>query len=224
LEIIKPEFGKPIDKATYDKSIEFFEKLLKLLHPFMPFITEELWHELQQRSERDCILVADWPAAGHVNEGIIRESEFAFAVVSEIRNTRNAKNISPKEKLNLMVKDIEKAPTQSFWSVIKKLSNLESITNANTQPTGATGLLVGSTELFIPMSGMVDVEKEREAILKEIAYFEGFIASVDKKLSNEKFVSNAKPEVVEIERKKKADAEAKIKALKEALKNLGGEQ
>ena len=221
LEMIKPEFGKPIDRTTHDKSIELFEKLLKLLHPFMPFITEELWHELNERTDRDCIIVSNWPSAGNINHAIIKESEFAFAAVSEIRNVRNAKNISAKEKLSLQVKGLEQSPAKDFWSVIKKLSNLESISNASAQPAGAIGLLVGSTEMFIPMNGMVDAAKEREAILKEIEYLEGFMASVDKKLGNEKFVANAKPEVVEIERKKKADAEAKIKALKDSLKNLG---
>ena len=133
---------------------------------------------------------------------------------------RNAKGISPKEKLALLVKGLEQSPANEFWSVIKKLSNLESVTNVEAQPSGAIGLLVDSTEMFIPMNGLVDSAKERETILKEIEYLKGFAASVDKKLSNEKFVANAKPEVVEIERKKKADAEAKIKALEDALKNL----
>jgi valyl-tRNA synthetase len=221
LEMVKPEFGKPIDATTYNKSIEFFEKLLKLLHPFMPFITEELWHELKERNAGDCIIVSSWPSAGKSNTVIIKESEFAFATVSEIRNVRNAKNISPKEKLDLQVKSLAQSPAKDFWSVIKKLSNLESITNTDAQPSGATGLLVGSTEMFIQMNGLIDRDKERETIQKEIAYQLGFIASVDKKLSNEKFINNAKPEVVEIERKKKADAEAKLVALREALKNLG---
>jgi valyl-tRNA synthetase len=221
LEMVKPEFGKPIDKTTHEKSIEYFEKLLKLLHPFMPFITEELWHELQERKAKDCIITASWPEGGTVNTTTLKESEFAFATITEIRNVRNGKGISPKEKLNLLVKGLTQTPAKDFWSVIQKLSNLETVTNTDAQPAGATGILVGSTEMFIPMNGLVDTAKERDVIQKEIEYHLGFVASVDKKLSNEKFVNNAKPEVVEVERKKKADAEAKLAALHEALKNLG---
>jgi len=221
LEMVKPEFGKPIDTTTYNKSIEFFERLLKLLHPFMPFITEEIWHELKEQREQDYIIVANWPKAGKVDTSLLKESEFAFATVSEIRNVRNTKSISPKEKLKLQVKNLAQSPTRNFWSVIQKLSNIESISNTSSQPSGATSFLVGSTEMFIPMNGLVDIGKERETIQKEIEYLEGFKTSVDKKLSNEKFVSNAKPEIVEIEQKKKADAETKLAALKDALKNLG---
>lgn len=221
LEIVKPEFGQPIDQATYDATIRLFETLLKLLHPFMPFITEELWHELQERGERECIIAAPWPVGGKVRHGLLADAEFAFSVVSEIRNVRNTKNLSPKEKLALHVKNLEQAPGKAFWPIITKLSNLEAVRNTQAQPAGAIGFLVGATEMFIPMSGLVDAGKEREAIMKEIEYLKGFLTSVDKKLTNEKFVANAKPEVVEVERKKKADAEAKLKALDEAMKNLG---
>lgn len=221
LEIIKPEYGQPIDKTTYDKTIGYFETLLKALHPFMPFITEELWHELQDRSEKDCIIVASWPTPASFNQELLNEASQAFDIITEVRNTRASKGLSPKEALKLLVKNGESAPVKSCWSIVKKLSNLSEITFVATAPeTSATGFIVKSMEFFIPMEGKIDKEKEREALEKELEYQKGFIASVDKKLSNEKFVANAKPEVVAIERKKKADAEAKVKALEEALSRL----
>ena len=219
LEIIKPEFGKPIDVTTHAKTIVFFESLLKVLHPFMPFITEELWHELGQRSKRDCIIVAPWPKPGKINTSILSEAFTAFEIITEIRNTRNSKNISPKDALKLVVKG-EKSGVQSFWPIIKKLSNLSEVLFSQEKFTNATSFHVQSTEFFIPLERKIDAAKEREATLKELDYQNGFLTSVDKKLSNEKFVSGAPPAVIEAERKKKADAEAKIKALEGRLRNL----
>jgi valyl-tRNA synthetase len=221
LEIIKPEFGKPIDEGTLVTTIGFFETLLKALHPFMPFITEELWHELQERKESDCILVASWPTVNTFDQKILNEGEMAFEVVAEIRNTRNTKGLSPKEALKLQVKNGAQAPIKTFWPVVQKLSNLSEITFVQAAPAAnATPFIVRSTEFFIPLEGKIDVEKEREALLKELDYQKGFIVSLDKKLLNEKFVSNAKPDVVALERKKKSDAEAKVKALEESLARL----
>jgi valyl-tRNA synthetase len=221
LEIVKPEFEKPIDEVTYKKTVGYFEVLLKALHPFMPFITEELWHELQERSEKDCIIVATWPKASAFNQALLDEASMAFDVVTEIRNTRVTKGVSPKEALKLLVKNGEKAPVKTCWAIVKKLANLNEIAFVTAAPeTNATGFIVKSTEFFIPLEGKIDTEKERESILKDIEYQKGFIVSIDKKLSNEKFVANAKPEVVAIERKKKAEAEAKIKALEESLSRL----
>jgi valyl-tRNA synthetase len=220
LEIIKPEFEKPIDEATYKKTIEFFEKILKLLHPFMPFITEELWHELNERSEKDCIIIMSWPKAGASNKAILEEAQFAFDIVKEIRNSRNTKGISPKEALKLQVKEDGKKSIDSFWPVIKKLSNLSDISFVAAQANNVTSFIVKTMEFSIPLEGKVDVAKEREALEKDLAYQKGFILSVNKKLENEKFVNSAKPEVVEMERKKRADAEAKIKSLEESLSKL----
>jgi valyl-tRNA synthetase len=221
LEIVKPEFEKPIDEVTYKKTVGYFEVLLKALHPFMPFITEELWHELQERSERDCIIVATWPKASAFNQALLDEASMAFDVVTEIRNTRVTKGVSPKDSLKLLVKNGENAPVRTCWSIVKKLSNLSEIAFVTAAPeTNATGFIVKSTEFFIPLEGKIDTEKERESILKDLEYQKGFIASIDKKLSNEKFVANAKQEVVAVERKKKAEAEAKIKALEESLSRL----
>ncbi|HEY3403993.1 MAG TPA: class I tRNA ligase family protein, partial [Ohtaekwangia sp.] len=197
------------------------ETLLKALHPFMPFITEELWHELNERKNKDCIIVASWPTVSVFDQKILEEAAMAFDVVAEIRNTRNTKGLSPKEALKLLVKNGEKAPIKSFWSVVKKLSNISEISFVTDAPsTNATPFLVKSTEFFIPMEGKVDAAKERETILKDLEYQKGFLISVEKKLSNEKFISGAPANVLENERKKKADAEAKIKALEESLARL----
>ena len=219
LEMIKPEFGKPIDKATYDKTVSLFETLLKALHPFMPFITEELWNELKERKEKDCIIVSSWPKTGTaVDASILEEANVAFELIAQIRNTRNAKGISPKESFKLH-KTADARDLKFFWPIVQKLSNISEIYTSDVKPQGVT-CLIGTAEFTIPMEGKIDVAKERESILKEIEYQRGFMASVDKKLSNEKFVSGAPPQVLEMERKKKADAESKIKALEESLARL----
>lgn len=221
LEMVKPEFGKPIDQATYNSTISFFETLLKALHPFMPFITEELWHELQERSADDCIIVAKWPSPGKHKSSILQEGTVALEVISEVRNTRASKNLSPKEALKLQVRNGESGMIQAFWPVIRKLSNLSDISFVPEAPAeNSTTFIIRSQEFFIPLEGKIDAAKEREALLKDLDYQKGFIASVDKKLSNEKFVSSAPAHIVETERKKKADAEAKIKAIEESLSRL----
>ncbi|MFM7429933.1 MAG: valine--tRNA ligase, partial [Flammeovirgaceae bacterium] len=218
LEIVKPEFGKPIDETTYHKTISYFENLLKILHPFMPFITEELWHELNERKEKECIIVEAWPKAGAIHEVITKDALVAFEVVAQVRNIRNAKGISPKEALKLIGKVASKKQIDSFGVVIKKIANLSELSFVNDKVVNATNFLVGTLEFYIPMEGMIDAAKERESILKEIEYQKGFIVVLDKKLLNEKFIASAKPEVVALERKKKADAEAKIKLLEESLR------
>jgi len=221
LEIIKPEFGKPIDKITYNKTVSYFEILLKALHPFMPFISEELWHELAERKEKDCIIIANWPSTSAFDVKVLEEATFAFEVVTEVRNIRNAKGLSPKETLNLFVKAEGASSVGRFASVIKKLSNLRGVTATKENVTNGTSFMVRSVEFYIPLEGKVDEAKQLENQERELAYQKGFLLSVDKKLNNEKFVASAAPHIVEAERKKKADAEAKIKALEESLKRLG---
>lgn len=221
LEMVKPEFEKPIDPETLRRTTHFFETLLKALHPFMPFITEELWHELKGEGREDCIIVAQYPEAMKHDSKIAREALFAFDIITEIRNTRNSKNISPKDALTLLVKNSDQVQVKSFWPVVQKLANLNRIDLVNEAPSGnATAFLVGAVEFFIPLEGKIDAAKEKEDIVKEITYLKGFLAIVDKKLGNEKFVNSAPPQVVESERKKKADAESKIKALEESLSRL----
>jgi valyl-tRNA synthetase len=220
LEIVKPEFTKPIDEATYNTTVSYFEKLLKVLHPFMPFITEELWHELNERKEKECIIVESYPKTSSFNQKIIDEGTFAFEIVTQIRNLRNAKGISPKEAFKLIAKSESEKSIERFSSMIQKLANLSELSYSNEKIASASSFLVGTMEFFVPMDGKVDKEKEREQIVKDIEYQKGFIVVLDKKLLNEKFIASAKPEVVALERKKKADAEAKIKSLEESLKNL----
>jgi valyl-tRNA synthetase len=217
LEMVKPEFGKPIDEASYKATVGFFESVLKLLHPFMPFITEELWNELGERKKNDYVIVSAWPRAASIEMTHIDKGSFAFDIITQIRNVRASKGFSPKETLNLHQDgDLD---VELFWPIIKKLANIDQIFKSPDKPSG-TSFLIQSTEFTIPLEGKIDVEKEKEAVLKDIAYQKGFLGSVDKKLSNEKFVSGAPPQVIEIERKKKSDAEAKIKTLEERLKSL----
>jgi valyl-tRNA synthetase len=217
LEMIKPEFGKPIDEATYKATVGFFESVLKLLHPFMPFITEELWKELTDRKDKNYIIVASWPKSSEFNASHIAKGTEAFEIITQIRNVRAAKGLSPKETLKLHQKG--NVDLTLFWPVISKLANVSEITKTGDKPMG-TSFLSGSTEFTVPLEGKIDVEKEKESVLKEIAYYNGFLVSVDKKLGNEGFVKKASPQVIEIERKKKTDAEAKIKTLEERLKTL----
>jgi valyl-tRNA synthetase len=221
IEMIKPEFGKPIDAATYNRTVGFFETLLKVMHPFMPFITEELWHELQQRADDDCVITAAWPVARPLESqenGLMQEARLAFEFISEVRNMRNAKGMSPKEALTLLLKNGEQVPVKAFWSVIKKLANLNDVKFVPEAPAGQSSpFLVRSIECYVPLEGKVDLAKEREEIQKELIYQQGFLEKVNQKLSNEKFVAGAPQKVLDIEYKKKADAEAKIRALEEAL-------
>ncbi len=222
LEMIKPEFvdGKslPIDKATYAASISYFESLLKIMHPWMPFITEELYHLINERKEKDCIIVAEWPKQSAVNSKQLAEFEASKEIVTTVRNLRQQKQISPKEKLEL----IEKSDTQNsfFDEAVIKLANLSALKYSKEKIEGAHSFMVKSTEFFVPLAGSIDAGAEKERIAKELEYNHGFLKSVQIKLANERFVQNAKPELIELERKKQADAEAKIKALEEQLKTL----
>ncbi|MEQ8363641.1 MAG: valine--tRNA ligase [Cyclobacteriaceae bacterium] len=222
LEMVKPPFGEPIDKASYKQTVRFFESILKLLHPFMPFITEELWHELDDKNEKDCIIVAEYPTAAAFDESIIDQAAFSFEVITQIRNIRNTKGISPKEPINLIVSEAGQQKTARFTSIIQKLSNVKQLSFSNDKPGNGGSFIVQAIEFFIPMEGKVDVEKEEEAIKKELEYTRGFLNSVMKKLGNERFVKGAPPAVLEAEQKKKADAESKIAVLEENLKALQG--
>lgn len=220
LEMIKPAYQQPIDPTTYDKTIGFLENILKLLHPFMPFITEELWHEIKDRKVNEALITAPWPTASAYDENIIKGAAHIFEVVSQIRNIRASKGISPKEAFELTINTKDAAFYQQFDGVFRKLANLDSV-NFGSNVDNALSFVVKSDEFFIPMGDQLDVEKERENLQKELDYTRGFLASVSKKLSNERFVSSAPEAVVAAEKKKKADAEGKIKVLEESLIKLG---
>lgn len=216
LEWIKPEYGKPIDKKTQEATIEIFERVLKVLHPFMPFITEELWHELKKRKDGEAIIVSEWPKAGAFGESILKEADLLFEITSAIRNLRSSKGISPKENLELTTASNS---TDAISESLKKLANLSAIAKGE-KPENSFSFVIGSDEYFIPATENVDMEAEKQKIEEELKYTRGFKASVEKKLSNERFVNNAPAQVVEMERKKLADAEAKIKTLEESLSGM----
>ena len=222
LEIIKPEFvdGKslPIDKTTYDATITYLESLLKIMHPWMPFVTEEIWHLRKERGEKDCIIVAEWPKTKTIDAKQLAEFEVCKEIVTTIRNIRQQKQISPKEKLEL----IEKSNAQHsyFDETVKKLANLSALKYTTEKPDQAFSFMIKSTEFFVPLADNIDPEEEKIRLSKELEYNKGFLKSVEIKLANEKFVANAKPELIALERKKQADAEAKIKAIEDQLASL----
>jgi len=220
LEMIKPGYEKPIDKATFERTIEFFEELMKLLHPFMPFISEEIWHEIRERGENDCIIVASWPVMKEYDNALIDIMEEVFEVISSIRNVRISKEISPKHSLPLFIKTADKQKLEPFRPVLEKLANLSEIDYRDEKAENSAGFIIKGDEFSIPMEGLVDEEQEREKLLRELEYTKGFLAGVDKKLSNDKFVNGAPGKVVEMEKNKKKDAEAKIKALEESIASL----
>ena len=220
LEMVKPPYGQPIDRATYEGVIALLEDHMRLLHPFMPFISEEIWNTIQPRSERDCLCVAQWPAGGAFDEALLANAQKAFDTISQLRNLRNSKGLSPKQALALTVKTTQPAFYEQWGAVVQKLAAISSIDFAQEAVQGAICIVMNDQELFVPMEGAVNVEQEREELSKELAYTKGFLEKVRKKLSNERFVSNAPEQVVAVERKKMADAEAKIKALEESLARL----
>jgi valyl-tRNA synthetase len=220
LEIIKPAYQKPIDTKTYETTIGFFEKLMKTLHPFMPFLTEEIWHILQEREEGDDIMIALMPEIGKADKQIIKAFEKAEQIIMGVRKVRKEKNIPMKESINLMLQK-GKHDESRFYPVVAKLGNIDHIEEVEEKPANAVTFIVGSQEYYIPLTESIDVEAEIVKLKEELKYTEGFLNSVTKKLANERFVNNAPEAVVANEKKKQADAEARIKALNEQLKNLG---
>ncbi len=221
LEMIKPAYGDPISEETLNSSIAIFEKLLKVLHPFMPFITEELWHSMGTRTEKDCLIVAEWPKAESYDKGIIDAASLAFELISQIRNIRSSKGISPKEPLELIIKTEKPEAYSQFQQLIEKLGNLTSIQFNGNAAEMSFSFIINSDECAIPAGNNVDLEKEKAEMLKELEYARGFLNSVMKKLGNERFVNNAPAEVLQNEQNKKVDAEAKIKTLEESLAKMG---
>jgi len=220
LEMIKPEYQHPIDQTTYNKTLELFEDVLRLLHPFMPFISEELWHQIKERSVEQSLILAEWPVQKNFDEAIIKEAAQVFEVISQVRNLRASKGMSPKEALGLTIKAKNEKLYSRFENVLKKLGNLSSLSFGDSVEN-AMSFVVKSDECFVPMGDSINVEEEKANIQKELDYTRGFLNSVMKKLGNERFVSGAPEQVVANEKKKQADAEAKIKALEESLAKLG---
>lgn len=216
LEAIKPNYGEGISKEVYHKTVALFEELMKLLHPFMPFLTEELWQAISERNIEDALIIAQQKKAGAFSEDIIKNFETASEIISGVRNYRQTKGISPKEAAEMYTN----ASAFANESVIKKLANVSEIHFGTKTDKPSFTFLVGATEISIPLSENLDLGEEKTKTEEELKYLKGFLISVDKKLSNEKFVANAKPEIVEVERKKQKDALDKIAILEEKLKSL----
>ena len=217
LEMVKPAYGEPIDSVTYGKTLEYMDKLLRLLHPFMPFITEELWQHLTERKEGESIMYAAMPEAGKTDEKLLVDIELAKEIITGVRGVRAAKNIPQKDSLSLVVIASE---IPAYREVITKLANLLEITESAEKDSAAASFMVGTTEFNIPLTQNIDVAAEIERLEKELDYLKGFLASVMKKLSNERFVNNAPAKVVEVERQKQADAETKIANIEQTLEAL----
>lgn len=220
LEAIKPEYEKPADKKTVEATIAFFDRLLKLTHPFMPFITEDIWHMLADRKDGESIMISKMPESKKYNKELVARFEVVKEIISSVRTVRKERDIPNKEKVALFIKADEKSFESEFLPVVVKLCNLESLNFTKTKEEGAASFMVGTTEYFIPLSGKLDKEAELSKISEELGYYRGFLANVMKKLDNERFVQNAPANVLEMERKKKSDAESKIKSLEERLRAL----
>ena len=219
LEMIKPAFGSPIDSKTYNEVIRLFEDCLKLLHPFMPFVTEEIWQQISSRTPQEALIIANYPEEKTFDEGILEEFEFIKEVISGIRTIRKEKNIPFKEEISLSIIDNEHFTTK--WnSIIEKLGNVSAISYVEKATEGAISFRVKANEYFIPILDKINVEEEIKKLETELHYAEGFLKSVRAKLSNEKFVNSAPVQVVENERKKESDTLAKIETLTQSLNKL----
>lgn len=217
LEIVKPAYQQPVDRATLEATLRFFDILLRLLHPFMPFITEELWQHITERRDGESIMLAQLPKGGKVDRKLLDEMNEAKEIISGVRNVRLSKNVPNKSTLKLLV--VGKW-TNPFKTVVEKLANLESIGETATKDATAATFMVGTTEYEVPLEGNIDVAQELKKLEAELEYQQGFLKSVEKKLSNEKFVAHAPEAVVNNERKKQADALSKIKTLQESIDAL----
>jgi valyl-tRNA synthetase len=222
LEIIKPEYKKPVDRSTYDSSIAVLDNLLRIIHPFMPFITEEIWQLIVERKDGESIMVSPLPRLKKYNKEFVARFDNVKEIVSAIRTVRKEKQILNRDKMELSIRADRNSFDVDFLSVIIKLCNLSGVKFVADKPDNSASFMVKTTEFYIPMGERIDLKSERGKIKTDLVYYKGFLDSVMKKLSNEKFVQNAPPAVIELEQKKKSDTESKIKSLEEALIGLSG--
>jgi valyl-tRNA synthetase len=220
LELVKPAYQQPIDKKTYEAILGLLEDNLKILHPFMPFLTEEVWQYINERNTDEALIISSWPELGSYDQELISSFENATEIISGIRTIRKEKNIPNKDSLELFVLEADAGYNSRFDAVISKMGNLSSLELLESPLEAALSFRVKSTEFFIPIGDAIDVEAELEKLEKELQYTEGFLNSVRKKLSNERFVQNAPEQVIAIERKKESDALAKIETLKQSISHL----
>jgi len=220
LEIIKPEYQKPVDRVTLNATIDIFDKLLKLIHPFMPFITEDLWQMLLERKNGESIMVSLIPEAKKFNKTLIADFESVKQTVSAIRTVRKEKGIPNKDKVELLIRTDQDLYDAELLPVILKMCNLTHIAFISEKQAGTVSFMVGTTEFFIPVEGRIDIESELNKLNEELKYNRGFLATVMKKLDNHRFVENAPSSVLELERKKKSDTESKIKSIEKRIREL----
>ena len=222
LEMVKPAFGTPIDKEVYDRTVSFFDDLLRLLHPFMPFITEEIWQNLEERRPGESLMVQMMPQATTTDTALLKEMDFALELLTAVRGVRASKNLPQRDALQLLVINRPSGLSAGVETLVKKLANLSEIVADSSKPEGpAAGFIVDTTEFAIPLSANIDVEAERAKIEKEIAYHSDFLRKIEAKLANERFVSKAPAAVIEAERRKQADTIARLDALRASLALLG---
>jgi len=219
LEIIKPNYGQPIDKTTFDSTISILENNLKLLHPFMPFLTEEIWQHISKRTPENALIISEYPRENSFDTEIIADFEFTTQIISGIRTIRKEKNISFKDTIDLKIINHEKT-SDKFDSVVKKLGNIKNLEYSSQNTEESLTFRIKSNEYFVPISGNMDVATEIVKLKAELDYCKGFLVSVEKKLSNEKFVSSAPEQVIANERKKQTDTLAKITTLEQRIANL----
>ena len=217
--MIKPAYQQPIDSLTLAKAIEMLENNLKLLHPFMPFLTEEIWQLLDERTKEEALIVSTWPTMKPFNASLIADFDNTIEVISGIRTIRKDKNIPFKDSIELKVVNNDKSSTY-FDAVVSKLGNISDLDYVSDKVEGALSFRVKSNEYFIPITGNINVEEEIAKLTEELNYTRGFLKSVQGKLSNEKFVAGAPEKVIEMERKKEADALAKIATIEQSLAGL----
>ncbi|HPW66454.1 MAG TPA: valine--tRNA ligase, partial [Salinivirgaceae bacterium] len=220
LEIVKPAFGTPMDSTTYSATVGFFDKMLRLLHPFMPFITEEIWQNLEQRKAGESIMVSEMPKCQDYDDSKIELFDIHCEIISAIRTIRTEKNIPFKQAISASLKSGDDNFKLEYGAIVEKLTNIENFDLVNEKQDGAVVQMVRTHELFVNLSGLIDKDEEIKKLQAELDYTKGFLTSVMKKLGNEKFVNSAPEKVVEAERKKQADAEAKIAAIEAQLKAI----
>ncbi len=221
LEIIKPEYQKPVDRKTLDATLSFFDRLIRIIHPFMPFITEEIWHLLAERKEGESIMITRMPELKKYKKELLSRFEVVKETVTAIRSVRKEREIPNKDKLVLCIRLDKDGVDSEFLPVIMKLGNLSDVSLVDGKIEGAASFMTGTTEFYIPVEGKENNVAELERIREDLDYYRGFLASVMKKLDNVRFVQNAPEAVLELERKKKADTELKIQSLEERLKESG---
>jgi valyl-tRNA synthetase len=223
--MIKPAYGAPIDRQTLEESINLLERMMTLLHPFMPFITEEIWHQLRERVAGDDCVISKYPQAAAFDAAFIEKIELAKGIVSGIRDVRNNNGLKQKELLKVFAQDTasNKALLEmdGVLPMVVKMASLESLEITSAEISNGVAFLVGNGKFFVELEIAIDVEEERKRLQKELEYYQGFVKSVQNKLSNEKFVSGAPAEVVNKEKQKLADGEMKMKNLAEELAKLG---